>query len=67
MKKEARAKEKAILANIPDCLHVKSQAYRLAWPKLPALWATWRPGKADRPKELAWHAEKALPGEGISR
>ncbi len=25
------------------------------------------PGKVDRPKELAWHAEKALPGEGISR
>jgi post-segregation antitoxin (ccd killing protein) len=23
--------------------------------------------QADRPKELAWHAEKALPGEGISR
>jgi hypothetical protein len=23
--------------------------------------------QADRPKELAWRAEKALPGEGISR
>jgi hypothetical protein len=23
--------------------------------------------KADWPKELAWHAEKALPEEGISR
>jgi hypothetical protein len=26
-----------------------------------------RPGKAYRPKELAWRAEKALPGEEISR
>ncbi len=23
--------------------------------------------QADQPKELAWRAEKALPGEGISR
>ncbi len=44
MKKEAQATEKVILANIP-CLHAKSQAKSLAWHKLPALWATWRPGK----------------------
>ncbi len=62
--------EKAISANIPDCLRAKSQAQSSAWPKLPALWATWRTGKADRPgkadwpKELAWRAEKALTWRG---
>ncbi len=66
MKKEARAAEKAILANIPR-LRAKIQAYSSVWPMLPALWATWQPGKTDRPKELAWRAEKVLPGEGISR
>ncbi len=54
--------EKAILANIPDCLRAKSQAQSSAWPQLPALWATWRPGEADQPKELAWRAEKARRG-----
>jgi hypothetical protein len=50
MKKEAQDMEKAISANIPDCLRAKSQAQSLAWPKLPAFWATWRPGKADSQK-----------------
>jgi hypothetical protein len=53
MKKEARDMEKAISGNIPDCLREKSQAYSSAWPKLPALWATWRPGKADQPKRAS--------------
>jgi hypothetical protein len=44
MKKEARATEKGILANIP-CLRAKSQAWSSAWPKLLAIWATWQPGK----------------------
>jgi hypothetical protein len=35
---------KSFLANIPH-LHAKSQAESSAWPKMPALWATWRPGK----------------------
>jgi hypothetical protein len=67
MKKEARDMEKGINANIPDCLRVKSQAQSSAWPKLPALWATWRPGKADQPKKASLVRREALPGEGISR
>jgi hypothetical protein len=43
-KKEAQAMVKAILANIPR-LCAKRHTWSSAWPKLPALWATWRPGK----------------------
>ncbi len=51
---------KSFLTNIPH-LSAKSQAYSSAWPKLPALWATWRPGKLTG-NELACLARgKALP------
>jgi hypothetical protein len=55
MKKEARATEKAILGNIPDCLRAKKSAIEpglaLAAGPLGNLVAK----KADRPKTLAWH------------
>jgi hypothetical protein len=55
MEKEARATEKAILANIPDCLRVKKSGIEpglaLAAGPLGNLVAK----KADRPKMLAWH------------
>ncbi len=62
-KKEARATGKSFLANIPH-LCAKSQAQSSAWPKLPALWATWRPGKLTGNELACLAREKALPQRG---
>jgi hypothetical protein len=67
-KKEAQAMGKSILANIPPPTCEKSGLElglaQAAWPKLPALWATWRQGKLAS-NELACLAKgKALPQRG---
>ncbi len=58
---------KSFLVNIPH-LHAKSQAESSAWPKMPALWATWRPGKLAGNELAACLARgKRYLSKGISR
>ncbi len=67
MKKEAQDMEKVISANIPDFLRAKVRPR--AQPG-PSCQPSGQPGGQEKligKKELAWRAEKALPGEEISR
>jgi hypothetical protein len=61
MKKEAQFMEKAILANIPDCLRIKKSCLELGLALAAGPLGNLAAEKANWPKELAWHAGKALP------
>jgi hypothetical protein len=52
MKKEARVMEKAILANIPDCLRAKTSGLELGLAIAAGPRGNLVAEKADRPKEL---------------
>jgi hypothetical protein len=51
---------KSFLANIPPPT-CKNSGLELAWPKMPALWATWRPGKLTGKQAAGLAIGKALP------